>query len=83
MSSVAGVTTIEENQVTSQPTDIFGKAIQVGDNIVYATRRGSETFLNKLKITEVNSNQLKGFNPDDTYRRSRTLTNFRTVAKVF
>ena len=62
--------------------DIFGKAIAVGDTIVYATRRGSETFLNKLVVTGVSVNAIKGWTPDDVNRRTRTLTSFGTIAKV-
>jgi hypothetical protein len=62
--------------------DIFGRPIFEGDTIVYATRRGSDTFLNKLVVTFVGVNAIKGWTPEDVNRRTRTLTNFKTVAKV-
>lgn len=65
--------------------DIFGKPIAVKDTIVYATRRGSSTYLNKLSVTEVagcGGGHIKGFNPDDVSRRIRSITNFDTIAKV-
>lgn len=65
-----------------QALDIFGKPIAAKDTIVYATRRGSETFLNKLSVTEVSVNGIKGFNPDDVNRRIRSLSNLNTIAKV-
>lgn len=65
-----------------QQTDIFNKRIEAGDTIVYATRRGSSTFLNKLQVTEVTPTAIKGWSPDDLHRRTRSLSNFGTVAKV-
>ena len=75
--------TAEAPAVNTARTDIFGKHIQPGDQLVYATRRGSSTFLNKLFVQEVTSaGGIKGFNPDDPTRRSRTIFNLSTVAKV-
>lgn len=76
-------TTTPDNFNPSAPTDIFGRRVEVGSTIVYATRRGSSTFLNKLRITEVSPTTVTGFNPDDINRRRRTLRNFDTVARVF
>lgn len=78
--------TIEQPAVES-PTkfvafDIFNKTIAAGDTIVYATRRGSETFLNKLIVRSVGASGIKGWTPLDPHQRTRTLTNYNTIAKV-
>jgi hypothetical protein len=65
-----------------QPLDIYGKPIVVGDNVVYATRRGSETLLNKLVVSRVGVNSIQGWSPDDVNRRMKTLKSFATIAKV-
>lgn len=71
-------------EITKQgPIDIFLREIQPGDVVVYATRRGSKTYLNKLKVTEVHEDKVLGWNPEDVTRRLRQLTNFETVAKVY
>lgn len=75
------------NATVEQPAkfaayDIFGKAVVEGDTIVYATRRGSETFLNKLIVRSVSVKGIKGWTPLDPHQRTRTLTNFNTIAKV-
>lgn len=62
--------------------DIFGKVIAERDMVVYATRRGSETFLKKLSVTSVNASGIRGFDPEDVNRRTRLVVNLRTVAKV-
>ncbi len=41
--------------------DIFGKQLQIRDMVVYATRKGSGTFLNKLSIDEIGPGYIKGF----------------------
>jgi hypothetical protein len=79
------IATVDQTQVqaaSQTPTDIFGREIQSGDTVVYATRRGSDTFLNKLFVQTVQPGGISGFNPDDPTRRKRNLTNFSTIARV-
>jgi len=68
----------------SGPCDIFDKPIFVGDLIVYATRRGSGTYLNKLLVTGVTNSRITGKPPGETgpHVATRVLKNFGTIAKV-
>lgn len=64
---------------TSVITDAFGVEIRKGDTIVFAVRKGSSQWLNKLRVTGVTSATVKGYDPDDTMQRAKTLRQMKTV----
>lgn len=74
--------------VSSNVVDSRGKVISIGDTIVYATRKGSDTFLKELMVTGISDAGIQGYDPKgeqrgDPTRRLRTIKNLTTVAKVF
>jgi len=58
--------------------DAFDTQISVDDLIVYAVRRGSHMWLKRLKVTEVNLDDVRGYDPDDIRMRYKTITNMST-----
>jgi hypothetical protein len=72
-----------ETPTQDHPRDIYGRDIKPGDNVVYATRRGSSTYLNKLLVTGTTPSYIEGFQPGDVNQRTRRIKNLSTVAKVF
>jgi len=77
--------TINEDNVavvdapTAVITDAFGVAINKGDLIVFAVRKGSSQWLNKLRVTGVTASSVKGYDPEDTLQRAKTLRQMKTV----
>jgi hypothetical protein len=67
----------------SSRIDSREKVINVGDTVVYATRKGSETFLKELMVTGLSDQGIQGYDPKDYKRRLKTVKNLTTVAKVF
>lgn len=69
--------------VSSSVIDSRGKVISVADTIVYATRKGSATYLKELTVTALTDQGIQGYDPKDHARRLKTVKNLTTVAKVF
>lgn len=67
--------------------DFTGREIKSGDTIVYAGRRGSETYLKNLYVTGVydvgaGRFEITGINPGSIPQRKIRLKNLDTVAVV-
>lgn len=68
------------NTATDNPNvDAFGTEIKEGCTIAFATRKGSDMWLSKLKVTEVKAENIRGYDPRDIRRRFKTLTNRSTT----
>ncbi len=59
--------------------DFMGREIKAGDTIVYPVRRGSRMWLNKLNVTMVEGEALKGYSPEG---RLTTIKNLKNVVVV-
>jgi hypothetical protein len=66
--------------------DFTGREIKQGDSIVYAGRRGSETYLKNLYVTGVfavgSKFEITGINPGAVPQRQVRLKNLDTIAVV-
>lgn len=66
--------------------DFTGREIKEGDSIVYAGRRGSETYLKNLYVTGVfnvgGRFEITGINPGAVPQRQVRLKNLETIAVV-
>lgn len=66
--------------------DFTGREIKEGDSIVYAGRRGSETYLKNLYVTGVfnvgGRFEITGINPGAVPQRQVRLKNLDTIAVV-
>ena len=64
---------------TAVITDAFDNAIQAGDLIVFAVRKASNMWLNKLKVTGVTPTSVRGYDPEDVSQRVKTLKQTKTM----
>ena len=60
----------------NEPTDYRGRAIKVGDILVYPVRRGSKMWLNQVIVTKTDPDRIYGENPEG---RRIQLTNLRNT----
>jgi len=72
---------------TSTPTvtatlDFVGNPINVGDTTAYAVRGGSHLWLDKIVVTQVHTNKIVGYKPNDTMQRRITIKNLHTCVVV-
>jgi len=59
--------------------DYMGRTIEAGHIVVYPVRRGSEMWLNKLSVAQVEENRISGYN---NLGRRLTITNLKNVVIV-
>lgn len=59
--------------------DFLGQEIKAGSTILYPVRRGSEMWLNKLNVTHVDTEGLKGLNH---LGRRIVITNLKNVVVI-
>jgi hypothetical protein len=71
--------TMEAPAPTSVMCDAFGTEIRKGDIIVFAVRKASRQWLNKLRVTGVTSTSVRGYDPLDQLCRNKTLKQMKTV----
>ncbi len=76
-----------QNTSTVKATDNFGVPITPGCTVAHATRRGSGTYIHRLKvesltISDADGVKIHGYNPDDVYKRRKTLQNLSLVAVI-
>ena len=57
------------------PTDFLGRQIMAGDVITYPVRRGSSMWLNKLHVTQVLPENVKGLNSEGRWITVQNLNN--------
>lgn len=57
------------------PVDFLGRDIKAGDTVVYPVRRGSNMWLNRLKVTKVEPESITGMNPDGRWITVKNLKN--------
>jgi len=57
------------------PADYLGREIKVDDLLVYPVRRGSHMWLNRIKVTMVTPDFVKGFSPEGRPVTIRNLKN--------
>lgn len=62
--------------------DAFDQAIEPEAIVAHAGRRGSSMWLNRLKVTEVTDEYIRGYDPDDVRMRYKQLTNMKTVVVI-
>ena len=48
----------------NNPTDFLGRPIKVNHILVYPVRHGSKMWLNKIKVTKVETDRIYGTNKD-------------------
>lgn len=72
----------KETQAVEGVSDGWGNQIEAGDKIVYATRRGSSTNLNKMLVQELDGQVVVGYLLDDPTRRRRRVQNLGTTHVV-
>jgi hypothetical protein len=63
------------------PADFMGRPLEAGHVVVYPVRRGSEMWLNKLNVTQVDDESLKGYSPAGRLLTIKNLTNVVIVGK--
>ena len=59
--------------------DYMGRTIEAGHVVVYPVRRGSDMWLNKLSVAQVEENRISGYN---NLGRRLTITNLKNVVIV-
>ena len=59
--------------------DFLGRAIAAGNTVVYPVRRGSNMWLNRLAVTQVDDDHITGFNSDG---RRITVKNLKNCVVV-
>ena len=56
-------------------TDFLGREIRAGNLIVYAVRRGSSMWFNKLSVTQVRDDSIAGYNSTGKLLTIKNLQN--------
>ena len=59
--------------------DFTGRTIEAGHVVVYPVRRGSDMWLNKLRVTDVRDNSIAGYN---SAGRLLTIKNLQNVVII-
>jgi hypothetical protein len=61
------------------PVDFMGRTLRAGQVAAYPVRKGSDMWMNKINITQVNEESIVGYNPAG---RLLTIKNLKNVVIV-
>lgn len=63
--------------------DFMGREIKAGDTVVYPVRRGSQMWLNRMKVTLAERDFIKGLSPTGIWVTVKNLKNVVIVDPEF